>query len=65
MPHSETDTGSSSPCWGKNEHTTSVHVPLMTRTEVSCSPGILASTKNLVSYVQANGNGNMSSVMIG
>ena len=50
---------------GKKEHTTSVHVPVMTRTEVSCNPRIPASTGNLVSYVQANDNGNMSSVLIG
>ena len=56
MQHPETDIGSSGPYWGKEEHTVSVHVPLMTGTEVSHSPGIPASTDNLVSYVQANGN---------
>ena len=63
MLHPEADTGSSSPCWGKKEHTMSMHIPLMNGTEVSCSPGIPASMGNLVSYVQANGNGNMSSVL--
>ena len=41
----------------------SVHVPLMTGTEVSHSLRIPASTGNLVSYVQANGNENMSSTL--
>ena len=40
-------------------------VPLMTRTEVSHNPGILASVGNPVSYVQADGNDNMSSVLTG
>ena len=65
MPHSETDTGSSSLYWGKREHTTSVHIPLMIGTEVSCSLGILASAGNLFSHVRADGNGNMSSVLTG
>ena len=65
MSHSEADTGSSGPCWGKKEHAASVHVPLMTGTEVSRSLGIPTSTGNLVSYVRADGNGNMSSVLTG
>ena len=65
MPHLEADIGSSGPCWGKKEHTVSVHVPLMTGTEVSRSLGILASMGNLISYVQADGNGNISSVLTG
>ena len=65
MPHSGTDTGSSGPCWGKKEHTASVHVPLMTGTMPSKNPGILASKGNPASYVQADGNGNMSSVLTG
>ena len=40
-------------------------VPLMIGTEVSHDSGILASMGNPVSYVQANGNDNMSSVLIG
>ena len=40
-------------------------VPLMTGTEVSHDSGILASMGNLVSYVQADGNDNMSSVLTG
>ena len=63
MQHLETDTGSSSSYWGKEEHTASVHVPLMTGTEVSHSPGIPALTSNFVSYVQADGNENMSSAL--
>ena len=41
----------------------SAPVPLMTGTEVSRILGILASTRNLVLHVRANGNGNMLSVM--
>ena len=40
-------------------------VPLMTRTEVSHDPGILASMDNPVSCVQADGNDNMSSFLNG
>ena len=40
-------------------------VPLMTRTEGSHDPRILASVGNLVSCVQADGNDNMSSVLTG
>ena len=65
MPHSEADTGSSGPHWGKKEHTASVCIPLMTGTEMSYSPGIPASKGNPVSYVQADGNGNMSSILNG
>ena len=65
MPHPEADTCSSGPYWGEKEHTTFVHIPLMTRTKVSHSPGIPASTGNLVLYVQADGNGNMSSALTG
>ena len=65
MPHSEADTGSSGLYWGKKEHTASVHVPLMIGTVPSQNPEILASEGNLVSYVQVDGNGNMSSVLTG
>ena len=40
-------------------------VPLMIGTEVSHDFGILAFVDNPVSYVQADGNDNMSSVLIG
>ena len=46
MPHSEADIGSSGLCWGKKEHTTSVHVPLMTGAEMSHSLGIFVSMGN-------------------
>ena len=65
MPHSEADTGSSGPHWGKKEHIASVHVPPMIRTKVSCSPRIPASASNPASYVRADGSGNMSSVLTG
>ena len=65
MQYPEPDTCSPSLYWGKEEHTASVHVPLMTRTEVSHSPGILASAGNLISYVQDDGNENISSTLTG
>ena len=65
MLHLGTDIGSSGACWGKKEHTASVHVPLMTETMPSQNPGILASEGNPASYVQADGNGNMSLVLTG
>ena len=65
MPHPEADTCSLGLYWGEKEHTPSVHVSLMTGTEVSHSLEIPASTGNLVSYVQADGNGNMSSTLTG
>ena len=63
--HPRTDTGSSGPHWGEKKHTASVHVPLMIGLEVSCSPGIPASTANLVSYFCADANENMSPILIG
>ena len=65
MSHSEADIGSSSPLWGKKEHIASVHVPLMTGIMPSQNPRILASEGNPASYVQADGSGNISSVLIG
>ena len=53
------------PWWGKEEQTVSVHVPLMTRTEVSHNFGILAFEDNLASSVQADGNGNMAPALGG
>ena len=43
----------------------SAPVPLITGTAPAQNPGILASTGNPASYVQADGNGNMSSVLAG
>ena len=43
----------------------SEYVPLITRIEVSHDSGILAFVGNPVSYVQADGNDNMSSVPTG
>ena len=65
MQHLKIDTRSSDLHWGETEKTVSRHTPLMIGIEVSRSLGILASTGNLVSYVQADGNGNMSSVLTG
>ena len=63
VQHPRTDTCSFGKHWGENEHIASVHVPLVTGTKVSLSPRILASAGNLVSYVRAYGNGNMSSIL--
>ena len=63
MPYPEADTCSLGLYWGEKEHIAYMHVPLMIGIEVSHSPGILASTGNLISYVQADGNGNMSSAL--
>ena len=65
MQQPGTDTGSSNPHWGEKEHTASVHVPLITTTEVSRSLGIPAFAGNLISYVRVDGNGNMSLILIG
>ena len=65
MQHLGTDVGSFGLHWGKKEHTTSMHVPLMTGTVSSQNPGILASEGNPASYVHADGSGNMSSVLTG
>ena len=54
-----TDTGSLGLWWGKEEQTESVNVPLMNGTGVSHNYGIPTFEGNLVSCVQAGGNGNM------
>ena len=63
MQHPGTDTGPSSPYWGEKEQIVSVLIPPIIGTKVSRIPRILASVGNLVSHVQADGNGNMSSVL--
>ena len=65
MQYPEPDTCSPVLYWGKEEHIASVNVLLMIGTEVSHSLGILASAGNLISYVQADGNENMSSALNG
>ena len=60
MPHPEADTCSPGPYGGEKEHIVSMYVPLITGTEVFHSLGIPASTGNLVSYVQTDGNESMS-----
>ena len=47
VPHLGRDTGSLSPCWGKEEQTASAHVPLMIGIEVSHNSGIPAFMGNL------------------
>ena len=63
MQHPKTDIGSLGPWWGRDEQTESTIVPLMTRTGVFHNSGIPAFKDNLVSYVKAGGNGNMSSAL--
>ena len=57
MHRPRTDTGSPDPWWDKEEQTESVNIPLMTGTRVSHNSGILAFKGNLVSCIQAGGNG--------
>ena len=63
MQHPETNTSSLGPWWGREEQTESENVPLMTRTRMSHNSGIPVFEDNLVSYVNAGGNGNMSSAL--
>ena len=63
MQHPVTDTGSSDPYWGVEEQTVSAPVPLMIGTASIQNPKIHASASNPVSYAQADGNRNMSSVL--
>ena len=65
MQHPGTDTISPGPCWGKEEQTTSAHVPLTTGVLVSHNSNIPTSEGNPASYVQANGSNNMSSAPYG
>ena len=48
MPHSEADTGSSSPCWGKKEQTMSKCASLMTGTVASHNSEIPTFVGNFV-----------------
>ena len=61
VSHPETDTYSPGPCWGKEEHTESAHVPLMIGTVVSPDPETPISEDSSSSCVPADGSGNMSS----
>ena len=63
MQHLGTNAGSSGPDWGEREQTASGPVPLMNGTALSQNLGILASKGNPDSHVQADGNGNMSTVL--
>ena len=65
VQHPGTDIGSSGLYWGEKEQTLFMHVPLMTGTVLTQNPRILASEGNPASYVQADGNNNMSSVLTG
>ena len=61
MSHLETDTCSPGPCWGKEEHTESAHVPLMIGTMVSPDPETPVFEGRSASCVPTDGSGNMSS----
>ena len=63
MQHPETDTGSPSPYWDKENPFVFMHVPLESRTAVSHNLGIPASEGSSVSCVQADGNRNVSSTL--
>ena len=63
MQHPKTDIGSFGPCWGMEEQTASVHVPLMTGTVVSHNSGIPAPEGNPFSSAQAGGIGNTLSAL--
>ena len=65
MHRLRTNTCSLGPWWGREEQIESVKVPLMIGTGVSHNSGIPASEGNLVSSVQAGGNRNMSSALVG
>ena len=61
VSHPETDTYSPGPCWGKEEHTESAHVPLMIGTVVSLDPETPVSADSFALCVPADGSRNMSS----
>ena len=65
MHHPRTDTGSLGPCWGKEEQTASVYVPLMTGIVASQPFGIPAFGGNPALYVQVYSSNNMSSALFG
>ena len=65
MQRLRTDTGSPGLWWGREEQTESVNVPPMTGIEVSHNSRIPAFEGNPVSCVQASGNKNMSSALVG
>ena len=65
MQHLGTGIGSFGPRWGREEQTESVNILLMIGTGVSHNPWILAFKGNPVSYVQANGNRNLLSNLVG
>ena len=60
VSHPETDTCSPGPCWGKEEHTESAHVPLMIGTVAYPDPETPVSEDSSASCVSADGSRNMS-----
>ena len=63
--HSTTETSSFDPYWGEKEQTVSAPVTLVTGTMLDQIPGIPAFAGNPTPYVEADGNRNMSSVLVG
>ena len=61
VSHPEANTCSRGPCWGKEEHTESAHVPLMVGTVVSPDSETPVSEDSFASCVPGDGSGNMSS----
>ena len=57
VSHLETDTCSPGPCWGKEEHIESAHVPLMIGNVVSPDPETLVSEDSSASCVPADDSG--------
>ena len=65
MQHLGTNIDSPGPCWGKEEQTAFMHVPLIIGTVMSHNYEIPTSMDNLVSCAQAYANGSMSSASSG
>ena len=63
MPYFETNAGSSGLCWGKKEQTMSKCASLTVGIVASHNSEILTSLGNFILCVQADDNGNMSSVL--
>ena len=64
VSHPKIDTCSLGPCWVKEEHTESAHVPLMIGTVVSPDLETPVFANSSASCVPADGSGNMSSARL-
>ena len=65
MPYSEANIGTSGPHWGKKEQTVLECASLTIGTVVSHNSGTSTFVGSPVSCAQADGNGNMSSILSG